>query len=573
MWKYRILCLLGLVSAMALLMDGTPTVKADVPILNEEEQDEVNRAIDRGVKYLLKTQNDDGSWGTSYHVGYTSMSGLALIECGVPPKDIQLQKAAYYVRKQAEKLGHTYQLSLAILFLDALGDPRDKVYIQTFAMRLICGQTQSGGWGYSCPVLTPAMNQQMFALLREMGGGGETSDKTKKTTTKAKKIFIPPAVAELYPVLQDPDRLAWTDTKERSTCNSNTHFAILALWAARRHNMPLERSMNMLVQRFRKSQNGDGGWGYAFKGGSSPAMTCVGLLGMAIGYGLGIDNGPKDKDNKAADKKITVEESRYRVPKTWCIKTAEGLPPEPIVKMEKPEEQTMLVKGFNFTMKHIGQPVNRMKDIPMGNLYHMWALERVSVLFGLRHIGDRDWYRWGAEMLVANQDPLSGAWEKESPGFHGSSPILNTGIALLFLKRANLASDLTRKLPFDPSELSTQIKKTESPPPPPKPTEEAKAPPPPAPVKPEPAAPVFNPPPAPVAAAAIKKEEGNGMMIALVIGGISLLLLVAGGVGAFLYLNKGDEEEEEKKPKKKKKADSSKNGDSKPEKKKKSSSA
>lgn len=565
MWKYRTPWLLCLVAAIYFLLGSVP-VQADAPLLSEEEQDEVNRAIDRGVKYLLKSQNDDGSWGKDHQVGYTSLSGLALIECGVPAKDIQLRKAGAFVRSKWEKLEHTYQLSLAILFLDALGDPKDKVIIQTFAMRLICGQTATGGWTYSCPALTSQMNQQMFTILRQMSGD--------KTDSKSKKVFIPPQIMQMYPVLQDPDRLAWADTKERTTCNSNTHFAILALWAARRHNMPLERTMNLLVQRFRKSQNGDGGWGYAFKGGSSPAMSCVGLLGMAVGYGLGIDNNAKDA--KPGEKKaVAVEESRYRIPHDRCIKTAEGIPPEPTVRADKPEDQTMLAKGFNYTMKHIGQPANRMKDIDMGNLYHLWALERVCVLFNLRQVGDRDWYRWVAEMLVANQDPLSGAWEKEC-GYPGTSPILNTGMALLILKRANLASDLSRRLPFDPSQLNQEIKKVDAPTPtPPLPTpkvETAKQPEPPPKAEPVKA---IEPTPTPTPAPVVKEDKSNGMLIGMIIGGIALLLLAVGGIFAFLYLNKKDDEEEDDddddKPKKKKKADS-KNGDSKPGKRKKSAS-
>src|SRR5262249_26085136 len=43
------------------------------------------------------------------------------------------------------------------------------------------------------------------------------------------------------------------------------------------------------VRRFRTSQNPDGGWGYAYKVGGtpeSPAMTCVGLIGLAVGLDL-----------------------------------------------------------------------------------------------------------------------------------------------------------------------------------------------------------------------------------------------------------------------------------------------
>src|SRR5262249_10052952 len=40
-----------------------------------------------------------------------------------------------------------------------------------------------------------------------------------------------------------------------TTCNSNTQFATLALWVARRHGVPIDRSLRLIVRRFRTSQN------------------------------------------------------------------------------------------------------------------------------------------------------------------------------------------------------------------------------------------------------------------------------------------------------------------------------
>ena len=87
-------------------------------------------------------------------VGYTAICGLALVECGVPFKDPAIQAAVFYVGNHVEKLDHTYQLSLAILFLDPFAQEDNKFgkkcqeLIKVLAMRLIAGQTQSGGWAY-----------------------------------------------------------------------------------------------------------------------------------------------------------------------------------------------------------------------------------------------------------------------------------------------------------------------------------------------------------------------------------------------------------------------------------------
>src|SRR5262249_3508894 len=50
-----------------------------------------------------------------------------------------------------------------------------------------------------------------------------------------------------------------------------------------------------------------------------------------------------------------------------------------------------------------------------GAYYFLWSLERMAVAFGLETIGGKDWYNWGAEILLANQSP-NGGWEGD-PAF------------------------------------------------------------------------------------------------------------------------------------------------------------
>src|SRR5262249_38349039 len=158
--------------------------------------------------------------------------------------------------------------------------------------------------------------------------------------------------------------------------------------------------MNLLVNRFLTSQNDDGGWGYKYKKGggeaTSPPMNAVGLLGLAVGHGLHRD--------------------------------APALPGE---APKKPVRDQMIIKGFRTLTGFLGDPKGRMDNLPQQNLYFLWSIERVSVLYGLKSIGNKDWYRWGAEILVANQQP-TGEWDKG--GYPGASPVLDTCLALLFLK-------------------------------------------------------------------------------------------------------------------------------------------
>jgi hypothetical protein len=77
------------------------------------------------------------------------------------------------------------------------------------------------------------------------------------------------------------------------------------------------------------------------------------------------------------------------------------------------------------------------------NLYFMWSLERVGMVYGLTTIGKVDWYDWGSKVLVASQQ-RDGSWQ--SGDFHSGSPENATALALLFLSKANLAEDLSTSL-------------------------------------------------------------------------------------------------------------------------------
>jgi hypothetical protein len=70
----------------------------------------------------------------------------------------------------------------------------------------------------------------------------------------------------------------------------------------------------------------------------------------------------------------------------------------------------------------------------------LWSLERACVTLNLETLGKKDWYNWGAELLLANQQP-NGTWQGE---YAGSGA--DTCFALLFLRKSNLARDLSGSL-------------------------------------------------------------------------------------------------------------------------------
>jgi len=517
----------------------------------------IDMAVDKGVRFLRESQNQQtGLWGPGtgagggkgHGAGYTALAGIALIECGVPNTDPGLRKALIRIRGfvDAGELEETYEVSLAILFLDRMGGGKpDRSRIQLLATRLMAAQTMNGGWGYKVPKLSPVEYTSAFGALKKMGTPQTAyvpSSRDRPSSLglciKSSDDIIPPpppkadpekgrvdglkmlsATMKNWPIFLHTNQITMKASKDISDCNSNTHFATLAVWAARKHEVPIEQSLTLLARRFRTSQTADGSWGYAYGAGGGPAMTSVALLGLAIGH--------------VVDPEV-------------------GVPPE---------KDPKVVNGFAWLSKRIGAPAGTTENRPtvkdVGGLYYMWAMERIAVIYEVAKLDKKDWHLWGAEILLCHQK-ADGSWE--DGGYHGEKPILNTALALLFLRRANLTPDLSRRFTIDTSSLTARVTTTVAPPvitpepPRPEPTPEPepkvtivpKVTPKeePRPTQPVPtpqavAEPVSSPPP---------PKEGSGML--WVILGIVLLLVL---VAALFFLKKKPEKEEDEKPKKKKK--------------------
>src|SRR5438105_6311115 len=159
--------LLWLSIIASLLLGGR--VQAQRPRLSNDAQLMVNRSIEYGRKYLLSRQTPQGNFpGPGHPVGVTALAGLALMECGMDASDLALRAAASFIIAQTKSLEDTYDLSLAILFLDRLGGAKYKGRIQTLALRLIAGQTLTGGWSYECPTLSVSQQSELLKILRQL---------------------------------------------------------------------------------------------------------------------------------------------------------------------------------------------------------------------------------------------------------------------------------------------------------------------------------------------------------------------------------------------------------------------
>jgi hypothetical protein len=451
--------------------------------LPHPKQKQINDAIAKGVAWLKKEQLPSGTWPRlpttnfvpfTYSVGYASFGGLTLLECGVPADDPAVQKAADFVRNTPIKdpMHRNYEMSSAILFLDRLGDERDEPLIQAYALQIVAGQRNKGGWSYVCPELIRSDMQQLLTFLKatrldapevrdsksEDGplenslhkakggsdpGATEPKNKVKPAPPRpavpplkslARNIVAIPVVHHYYfktmpasgpplpmplapmpgapmPLAPAPPVPAGPNANipgpllpQMAEDNSNSQFAMLALWAARRHGVPTERVLLLAGQRYAATQSEDGGWGYQeagllMKNTSTPTMTCVGLLSLAMAHA--------------------------------STPTKKGAPAKPL-------EDPRILRGLAKLGNHID--AGEMK-----NFYLLWSIERVGTLFEVASLGNRDWYEVGVEMLLPSQES-EGHWSVQT--YPGSTNTMDSCFALLFLKRSNLVQDLTERLPF-----------------------------------------------------------------------------------------------------------------------------
>jgi hypothetical protein len=389
-----------------------PTLTAAEPKKDQPAKNPVQLAIKAGQRYLQNLYKPGGPAEHSrelldnlHVVGRAALAGLALIESGLDETDPSVHNIANGIRRSALSTTSTYEVSLIIMFLDRLGSSSDRPLIQFMTLRLLSGQSPDGVWSYTCNL--PLDDQEMRKLqaifvhetrLKTPRGGKPSLENTKKTDDTELK--------DLHPELKKYAKLVNTPQGGGGD-HSNTQFATVALWCARRHHVDVTQAMVRIGKHYRDNQGADGGWDYTgTRTGSTPAMTCAGLLGLAMSAA---SDSTLKTDSKEKGKPLNLNQDKAVVAGLKCLG----------------EFVASDTTGIHAT-----------------NLYFLWSLERVGMALGLQTIGKIDWYKWGCFALLKTID--QGTWT--SSQYPGAAADINTSFALLFLCRANLASDLTDSL-------------------------------------------------------------------------------------------------------------------------------
>jgi hypothetical protein len=402
----------------------------------------VEEAIQKGARYLSARFANGAARGERENgIGETALAGLALLETGAKPNDPAIRVITAAVRDGAFTETKTYQLSLSLMYLDKLGDRADLPLIQMLAVRLLAGQNHNGGWGYSCIAAVPPADERRLrtGLLTAELATGRPLPKAEPGRAGVTGKLHPEVEAYARGLLDNRTRGdAWDD-------NSNTQFALLAVWVARRNGVPVEDALDRIDRRFVRSQHASGGWPYSgiVGGPGSPSMTCAGLLGLSTGVA-------RREENRMMVAAARKPEPKPAPPPPPGADPFFNPPPRPAPappppKEPPPDPATLPVKA---ALANLGatlaaeqrkgaQAFLRTSGHGNGDLYFLWSLQRVAVVYGLDTIGGVDWYTLGAQAILMQQD-RDGSWRRGN-----YSVEVDTAFALLFLTRANVARDLT----------------------------------------------------------------------------------------------------------------------------------
>jgi hypothetical protein len=399
---------------------------------------EVEDAIKRGTNALRAHYKEAakpaaGPDQTSM-IGVSCMAGLAMLEGGVPPADPALKIIANKVRDASYGQTQTYGAALCLLFLDRLGEPEDEPLIQILAVRLLAGQRSTGGWSYATIDASQVGDINWLKGIKPPKGGPakllpEVEQYAQFVASKAGAIVQRPGNGD---------------------DNSNTQFAVIAVWLARKHGVPVDGALDLIEKRFLSSQNPrTGGWPYAGDSNTpgSPSMYCAGLIGLATGIARREERRAKAEAKKEASKeepgapKKEVDDPLFNAP----TKTT----PEPKKPKYAPDERDRAVAaafdGLGAVLQASVQAggggllLQEGGTHGLNDLYFFWSLERACVIYGMDKVRGVNWWEAGAHTLVVSQQ-ADGNWHS-----HYESDVA-TSFAVLFLCKSNLARDLSSKV-------------------------------------------------------------------------------------------------------------------------------
>jgi hypothetical protein len=418
----------------------------------------INDAVKKGCDYLKSMQMADGSWDyidkpfslpplVEGHLveGCTALCLYALLKSGESPKSPAIEKGFAFIRSRPFK--HVYSVSCYVLALSALyttEEPEEKV-------------TEK-----------PSEEERLRTTLRE-----NPAEQFKKKASPQDKQLMTEAIQWL---LDRQKTNVWRYPQHGEDA-SNTQYVMLAFNEAHRLGIAIPpSSCRKVAEYFLKYQEKTGP---EVEGFSVPAADLpykeMKKIEKELKKGIGKieEDLAKDKDKEKADGVTTtlIEDARKRIyggekkkmfARGWCY-----MPNDPEKEKWRAEiTGSMTTSGVialvvcksvlegtsQYSSEFAAKVDKGIRDgcawlarkftvstNPTGSgehyihhYYYLYGIERTGELTLALNFGNHDWYKEGAELLIAEQQE-DGKWHSSS-GTGG--PVIDTCFALLFLKRA-----------------------------------------------------------------------------------------------------------------------------------------
>jgi hypothetical protein len=364
----------------------------------------VNAAIDKGMKWLLNKYPNN-------HIAeqkYLELVLLTLVHAGLPAEHPMLRENFQKILDRP--LSETYNAGLRGLLLEKVNRKFYQPSLAEIASFFAENQCDNGQWNYTGHhrKLSPTVYAPVPTTVKKkpVPGMTQTMDPSEGPPP-GKEIKLPPPVR---------------GTVKKSGDNSNSQYAILALFAASRANVQIPKSTWQDAEKwFESKQNGDGGWGYmnvdvpgvgiVTTDASSGSMTTAGLTALIV--------------------------TKFYLGKDW-------------------KTEPSVVKGLEWLGKNFA--INQNPGGPLlWHYYYLYGLERVGTVSGLAEFGGHRWYKEGAEYLIRLQE-ADGSWKSAASQQGLTDHVTDTCFAILFLRRATPPLQ-------KPKDIATGVSKKDEPPP------------------------------------------------------------------------------------------------------------
>ena len=404
---------------------------SDTPVATQEK---VQRAVDRGVKWLKQRQLPDGSWGlvegnaaygggntgTAYKhpAGATALALYTLLKCKEPVTDPVVMKGFKYLRDKQKQPGGAYETSMMLLAVTAVADPFKKVKAseaQGDKVKFPAGDWRDWAQKLHDNLLAKRAKAKMLGWRYMVEGN----------------VATPPGGNEDL---------------------SSTQLAVLSLLAAERCGIKTDSKVwNDVIGYSMKQQADDGPeWDrsvYDRKKGPDGAKASPGGSDPEKGR-YAPPPGAKPTKDKARgfayikSDKLSADEGQPTGGMTAC-----GIGNIMVARyvLSKREDKAWANRDQKAVQQSIydgcawldanwltyGNPGKQSENVY--HIYHMYCCERAFDLIGNNLLGKHYWYNDFAGELVARQHE-KGFWNSNST--HKPEEVLDTCFALLVLKRS-----------------------------------------------------------------------------------------------------------------------------------------